>query len=79
MVTRVAIRQHLYALPAGDLEDGGYLILDPLALAAGDRFDPAIRAGRHVPQGINRVPRERTVKCRGYDHEIDIAPPVWMA
>jgi hypothetical protein len=75
----VIIWEHLNPFPAGDLDNGYYRILDPLALAVGDGLDPAIRAGGHAPQGIDGVPRECAVKRSGYYHEIDIAPLARMA
>jgi len=69
----------LHAFAAGDLDDRGRAVFDPLPFAAGDRLDPTVRTCGDAPQAVDRFPRERPVESRGYDQQVDIAPLTRMS
>lgn len=56
------VGEDLDALAAGDFDDGGCGVFDPLALAAGDRFDPAIGPCGDAPKAVDLLPRVRPVE-----------------
>lgn len=61
------------ALPSGNLDDRGLVVFEPLALSAGNGFDPAVATARHEPQRLDVAEIERAVETRRDHDEIDAA------